>query len=115
MDEALRCHLALIREEVGAAAISAAGKETALWCLGQLPALYVNFCKTSESRYVDEISRIVQALLKELVNVKKTAPAAEQLATSIPDRFRQLHEQLGLPGLVLKMPQVHSLHSRKGR
>jgi hypothetical protein len=102
MDEALQAHLAALRNEVRAAAITDDCKQTAVWCLGQLPALYAKFCKTSESRYGEEITRLVQGVLKGLANNKPACPEAQQLAASVTDRLRLLHEQFGIPGLNLK-------------
>jgi hypothetical protein len=113
MNEALQGYLATLGSEVESAAIPDEGKQTALWCIGKLPALYVQFGRTNESRYGDEISRLVQAVLKELSSGKNSCPAAQQLAAGIPDRLRHLHEELGLPGLRLKTPGTVSPRSRK--
>jgi hypothetical protein len=115
MDEALQSYLAAMGMAVREAALSADAQHTALWSLGQLPALYAKFCLTSESRYGDEISRLVQGMLKGLVESKPACPAAHSLAASIPDRLRLLHEQAGLPGLHLKAPAVPSRRFRKVR
>ena len=113
MDEALRVQFATLGDEVQAVAIPDAGKQTAMWCLGQLPTLYDRFQATSESRYGEEITRLVQGVLKELGKGKPVCPEARLLATAIPERFRALHEQLGLPRLELKVPGATSPRSRK--
>ena len=104
MDKALRVQLATMGTEVRAAAIPDAGKQAALWCLGQLPPLYAKFRLTSESRYVDEIARLVQGVLKELADDTTPCAPARRLATSIPVRLQRLHEKFGLPGLNIKLP-----------
>src|SRR5262249_28152100 len=58
-------------------------KHTVHWCLESLPTLYVKFCQTSESRYGHEITRLVQAVLKELLQRKPISPEAQQLTASI--------------------------------
>jgi hypothetical protein len=106
MDEALQSQLAVMTDEFRSAAIPDDCKQTVLWCLEQLPTLYTNFRKTNENRYGEEITRLVQAVVKELVQGKKSCPTAEQLAADIPERFRLLHEEWGLPGLALKAPRT---------
>jgi hypothetical protein len=113
MDEVLRAPLEALADEVRAAAIPDGGKHTALWCVGQLAALYAKFRQTGESRYGDEITRLVQGVLKELSKGGKGFPGAPQLAASITERLRLLHERLGLPGLGLKPPAAPKPRTRK--
>jgi hypothetical protein len=114
MDEALQSQLALMTNEIQGAAIPDDCKQTVLWCLGQLPTLYSKFHKTNENRYGEEINRLIEAVLKELGQSKKPCLKAEQLAAGIPESFRLLHEQWGLPGLTLKTPRPPSTpRSRK--
>ena len=115
MDGAFQAQFAALGDEVVAAAIPEGCKQTAAWCIGQLPALYAKFRQTCESRYGEEISRLVQSLLKELATSQQTCPEAHQLAARIDDRLRLLHEQFGLPGLNLKVPPSLTRSFRKGR
>ena len=114
MNEAIHKELAALEKRVQAAAITDTCKQTALWCTKQLPALYTKFGLTNESRYGDEISRLVQALLKELQD-GTASPEAQKLGASIADRFRLVHEQLGLPVLNLKSPRPAAPRPRKAR
>jgi hypothetical protein len=93
--------LAALGRGVQAAPMSDECKHTAAWCVGQLPNLYTKFQETNESRYGEEISRVVQALLNDLAASEKTRPGARKLADHITDKFRSLHEQFGLPKLRL--------------
>jgi hypothetical protein len=104
MVEELRAHFRVLEDEVQATAIPDDCKQSAAWCIGQMPPLYARFLQTNESRYGDEISRLFQCVLIELTKGETTCPKAQQLATSIPDGLHRLHEQLGLPRLVLKSP-----------
>src|SRR5712691_4439232 len=113
MDDAIQGQLTALGDEVQAAAIPEGCKRTAAWCVGQLPALYVHFQQTSESRYADEITRLVRGALKELVTSQKGCPEAQELATSMTNRLRHLHEEFGLPGLNLKLPTPPTPRSRK--
>jgi hypothetical protein len=113
MEETLQAQLTVLGNEVGALAIPDRCKQTAAWCLGQLPPLYAKFRQTSESRYGEEITRLVQGVVKELIQNKATCPEAQCLAASMTDRLRALHEQLGLPGLKFKPLGASASRGRK--
>jgi hypothetical protein len=113
MDESVQAHLAALGDEVRAAALSEGGQHTALWCLGQLLPRYAQYQQSRESRYGEEISRLVRGLLKGIAEVPRGGPPAQDLATRIMDRLRLLHEQLGLPGLGLPAPKALPRRSRK--
>jgi len=112
MDDVIQAKLTVLGNEVRDAAIPDQCKQTTLWCLKQLPALYTKFGLTNESRYSEEITRLVQGLVVEL-NGKSGSPEAQKLATSIPDSLRLLHEEFGLPVIHLKAPRVATTRSRK--
>ena len=113
MADELDARLGVLVNEVRAAAIPSDGKHTVLWCLEQLPNLYARFRQTSESRYGHEITRLVKAVFKELLQCKPNSPHAEQLAASIASRLRLLHEQLGLPELNVESPRGSAPRSRR--
>jgi hypothetical protein len=113
MDQTFQARLAELGDEVRSAAIPGDCQHTTLWCLGRLPALYAKFRQTNETRYGDEITRLVEGVLKDLVKHKKACPEAPALAGRINDRLRQLHEEFGLPGLEFKTPSAPSSRSRK--
>jgi hypothetical protein len=115
MGDALQDQLAALRSEVGAGQISGECKQTVNWCFGQLPALYDKFCRTNESRYGDEITRRIVAVLKELAASKDHTLAAGKMATHITGRLGLLHEQFGLPRLVLKLSAVAKVPVAKAR
>src|SRR6266436_1569531 len=112
MDDAIQGQLTALGDEVLAASIPDGCKRTTAWCIGQLPALYAKFQATSESRYADEITRLVRGALKELVTSHKACPEAQQLAASVTARLGLLHEEFGLPGLNLKLPTTPTPRSR---
>jgi hypothetical protein len=74
--------------------LTAECRQTALWCLKQLPRLYQRLRETNEEQYHDAIRRLAQAMLKEL-------PAG--LAQDVVARLDAMHERLGLRGLGLKV------------
>jgi len=92
MDEGLQA----VRDVVDAADLADEARRRAAWCLGRLPRLYRELARTSESRFSDEIRRLVQALLGAL------GPASRKSAEDITLRLAALHECLGLPDLNLK-------------
>ena len=112
MDEATQAHLAALEDEVRAAALSEAGKHSALWCLGRLLPQYALYRQTCESRYGEEITRLVRGLLKVIIE-DPGGPSVQHVATRILDRLQILHEQLGLPGLGLPAPKPSPRRSRK--
>jgi hypothetical protein len=113
MADALDAQLGALADEVWAAAIPSDSKQTVLWCLESLPALYAKFSQSNESRYGQEISRLVQGAFKELLQREPMTLEAEQLAAGIACRLRLLHEQLGLPDLNVQSPGVSARRSRK--
>jgi hypothetical protein len=114
LDVALASLFAALRKEVRAAAISKDGKHTAIWCIEQLPRLYIQFRQTSETRYSEEISRLLQAVLDGLVASKPVCPKAQVHAASISNRLRLLHDEFGIPALKLRSPVASLPRSRKG-
>src|SRR5262245_20741817 len=88
--------LQAVRDVVDAADLPDEARHRAVWCLGRLPRLYRELTQTSESRYGDEIRRLVQALLVAL------GPASRKSAEAIPLQLAALHERFGLPNLDLK-------------
>jgi hypothetical protein len=113
MEQTIQLQLAELGDEVRAAAIPDAHKRTALWCVGKLPSLYTQFRLTYESRYGEEITRLVQGALNELLDAKVAGPAGQQLAASMTERLRLLHERSGIPSLNLKLPRPAASRSRK--
>ena len=113
MDEGLQVRLTALGDAVRAAAIPDGPKRSALWCVGQLPALYAKFRRTNETQYDDEITRLVRAALHELAKSGRGCPGATGLAARITDHLRLLHEEFGLPGLNLKSLRPSPGHSGK--
>jgi hypothetical protein len=113
MEHAIQVQLAAIGDEVRSAAIPDASKQTALWCVDKLPTLYAQFRLSYESRYGDEISRLVQGALNELVSSETANVATQELAANITGRLQLLHEQSGIPRLTLKPPRPATPRARK--
>ncbi len=105
--------LAALEAEVGSTALAADSKHTAVWCVRHLPVLYDRFRRTNESRYGEEISRLVRAALQALAGSKGNCPASLELAAALPGRLRRLHERFGVPPLKLDPPGPPRSRSRK--
>ena|SRR5436190_8086465 len=102
MQAVILAHFGALGDAVRATAIHADRKNSAAWCIRQLPALYARLSETADSRYDDEITRLLQGLLADLAH--GGCPAAQKLAAGIPAGLRLLHARLGLPGVSLKPP-----------
>jgi hypothetical protein len=102
MEDVVQVQLTKLGNHVQDAAISADSKQTTLWCVSKLPILYAKFCQTYESRYGDEITRLVQGALDDLANSKTACKETMKLGANITERLRLLHEQSGIPVLNLK-------------
>jgi hypothetical protein len=102
MEHAIQIQLVALGDEIRSARIPNASKQTALWCVDKLPNLYAKFRLTYESRYGEEIARLVQGALTDLVSSPTASPATQELAASMNERLRLLHEQSGIPALNLK-------------
>jgi hypothetical protein len=113
MEQALQAELAVMRNVVRESGIPDDCKETAIWCLGQLPALYSEFRLTCESRYEEKIVRLVRCVLAELAKDKSARAEARQHPANIPERLRLFHEKFGLPRLSLKLPAAPSPRSSR--
>jgi hypothetical protein len=86
MDEAMQA----VRAVVDATPLSDDVRGTVVWCLGRLPPLYRDLARTYDSRYGDEIARLLRGVFQALGG--QTA-ATEAIAA----RLRPLHGRLGIP------------------
>ena len=90
--------LALGEDAVRTTAVPADRKEVIVGSVKRLSALYAKFRETNESRYGDEITRLVQSVLKDL----EACPEARKLDAAFREKLRLLHEELGVPPLALR-------------
>ena len=72
-------------------------KQMAVGCLKKLPGLCEAFCRSYESRDVEEILRLERGMLARLTDPSHPSPPAQDLAKSLTSRLKDLHERLGLP------------------
>jgi hypothetical protein len=104
-----------VEGEVRSTSLADDAKHTAIWCVRQLPALYDKFRHTSESRYGDEITRLVRATHRTLEGGSGNCPASRKLATSLAARLQSLHQRFGVPALKLDASVAPPARSRKAR
>src|SRR6266536_2754666 len=98
MHETIQAHFNGLEVAVRTTAVPADRQEVIAGSIKRLADLYAKFRETNESRYGDEITRLVQGVLKEL----ETCPQARDLDAAFREKLRLLHEELGLPKLALK-------------
>jgi hypothetical protein len=98
MEASLLTELEDIHRLVAAARLSDEVRPSVAWCLGCLPALYTEFSRTCESRYGEEIRRLVDAVLGRL------SDAAARGA--VLDKLRAMHARLGIPFIYFAVKQA---------
>jgi hypothetical protein len=98
MHERIKAHFRELEEDVRTTTVPADRKEAIAGSVKRLSALYTKFRETNDSRYGDEITRLVQGVLKEL----DACPEARRLDAAFRGKLRLLHEELGVPQLALK-------------
>lgn len=88
--------LRAIRKGVDVAKLPTGVRTTALFHMDKLPDLYEKLALTCESRFLDEILRHVEGMLKTI-----EVPSSIEAVTR---SFRAMHERHGIPTLGLKRP-----------
>src|SRR5215470_234305 len=97
MDSDLQAELATIGGLVEAAAVADRARQTVHRAPKRMPLAYQQLLKTYESRYVDEIVRLVAGMRQAL-----TKEGAPELAEAIATRLTAMHSRRGFPSLGLK-------------
>ena len=98
MHESIRTHFKDLEEAVRSTGVPADRREVIAGLVRRLPALYTQFRETNDSRWGEGITRVVQAVLKEL----EACPEARKLDAAFRAKLSLLHEELGVPKLTLK-------------
>jgi hypothetical protein len=80
-------------------------RQTALWCVRQLPGLYRDLARTYDSRHGDEILRLSRAASLKVSDLR--------VAEAIRGQLVGLHERLGFGALDLKPRRPPARRSRK--
>ena len=98
MHEALHAHFQALQDALETTTISTESRQINAGRMGRLADIYTRFGENHESRYIEEMSRLVRLVLREL----EGCPKAQALDAPFRDKLRLLHEELGLPALNLK-------------
>ena len=98
MHESIRTHFKDLEEAVRSTGVPADRREVIAGLVRRLPALYTQFRETNDSRWGEEIARVVQAVLKDL----EACPEARKLDAAFRAKLSLLHEESGVPKLALK-------------
>ena len=108
MHETIQAHFESLEAAIRKTTLPPDRKQYIATSIGKLAALYTQFRETNASRYGDEITRLVQAVLREL----EASPEARELDLNFRNGLKGLHEDLGIPALALK-PQPAPPKARK--
>jgi hypothetical protein len=83
-----------------AADITDEAKNSARWCLDQMPKLYRDFRSTNESRYFESINNLARAMLKRLGEAG-AGDDAGKVCEAVVRRLGEMHRRLGIAPLAL--------------
>jgi hypothetical protein len=96
--------LTKIQNLAAAANLSEDGQRGLTWCLKRLPVLYKQLLASDESRFHDEIQRLVQGTVKTLA--EKSSPDGSRLAQAMILSLHSLHERVGIAVLNVRSETV---------
>jgi hypothetical protein len=102
MHESIKAHFAELQTALEGTTLSDERKQFVASSVAKLAALYAQFRETNMSRFGDEISRLVQAVLHHL----QECPEASKLDADFRHGLHSLHQELGIPRLSLKPVKV---------
>src|SRR5262249_59938445 len=110
MHPTIQAHFQELEAAVRGTAVPPDRREVIAGCVRQLAAVYTKSRQTNDSRYGDEITRLVQGILKAL----QACPEARKLDAAFREKLHLLHEEAGVPPLALK-PAPPAPGTRKAR
>ena len=94
-----------IQDLLASANLPEDSRQTALWCLRQLPDLYRELARTYDSRHGDEILRLTRAVFHKA--------AGSSVGDAVREQLIGLHERLGFGTLELRVPRPPARRARK--
>jgi hypothetical protein len=98
MHPTIQAHFQELEDALRATAVPTDRREVIAGCVRRLATLYTQSRQTNDSRYGEELTRLVQGILKEL----QACPEARKLEAAFRAKLRLLHEEAGVPPLALK-------------
>jgi hypothetical protein len=101
MHESIQAHFKDLEDAVRTTKLPIERRDYIAGLIQRLPSLYSKYRETSESRFGDQITVLVQAVLKAL----DECPEAQELGTTFRVKLHLLHQKLGVPELPLKPPR----------
>lgn len=105
MHESIQAHFNELEQAVLSTSISASVQQSIDGVIRRLPNLYTKYKETNESRYGNEITTLVQAVLGWL----ESCPEAQALDAAFRQKLKLLHEELGVPTLMLKKAKAQTV------
>jgi len=97
MDTDLQTELTTIQDLIEESTLTGTPRQTAISSLKKMPLLYQEMMRTYESRFADEILRLIKHLRQSL-----TECGAVDVAETIVVRVTAFHARRGFPDLGLK-------------
>jgi hypothetical protein len=111
MHDLIQAHFAALQAAIEDTTVTDERKRLIAAFLGRLGNLYTRYRETNASRYGDEITSLVQAMLREL----ESCPEARKLDAQFREGLHALHEELGIPKLPLKPAPVPPKPRKKSK
>jgi hypothetical protein len=111
MHDRIQAHFAALQAAIENTNITDERKRFVATFLAKLGDLYTKYRETNASRYGDEITSVVQAILKAL----EPCPEAQKLDAEFRAQLHELHEELGIPKLPLKPAPVPPKPRKKSK
>jgi hypothetical protein len=107
----MQTDLQAIRDLVTDAPLPPKVQQTVLARWDQLPNLYADLVRTYESRFADRIVESVERMVR-MLSAPEAGPDAPQLAATIVNRMRAMHDRHGI-AVILKPPPAVKPPRRK--
>jgi len=98
MHDSIRRHFASFLKAVQKSSLPDDRKEFFAASIDRLPPMYATYRDTNDSRHGDEITRVVQTMLKAL----EGCPEGREIDGEFRTGLHALHEEFGVPILRLK-------------
>jgi hypothetical protein len=102
MHERVQSHFAALQKSLAGTGIAEPRLRLVSDAIEKLPGLYSLYRETNSSRFGDEISRLIQSILREMI----ADPQARKQEADFREGLHDLHEELGIPKLSLKAPPI---------
>ena len=108
----MHAELQVIRNLVSGATLPAKLQQSILASFDKLPSLYDDLNRTYESRFADRIVGSIDGILR-LLAVKDACPDAPELAATMVNRMRAMHDRFGIAVALKPLPAAKPTRKKK--